>query len=159
MHDVLYLKLKMLFFCIGLFIGFYNPPYIKHLIAINILLAVGEGFREGLALNSLMGLGVFLICMHINWKTTDLGELLGFLIPFSIWNIWFSISSKDDPLSALAHNLVPLGVALATLKMSSMPERALWNWGLVRVSMLLMLFIHGASPWAGCPTSRELKLG
>ena len=150
----MYLKSKMLFFVLGLVAGFYNPKLIKYLVAINIGLAVAEGVRERLLLNALLGLLVLYICMNINWKTTDMKEILSFLIPFIIWNVWFSVSSKDDPLSALAHNFIPLAVALATLKMTSIPENALWNWGLVRVSMLIMLFIHGASPWAGCPTSK-----
>lgn len=154
MHNPLYLKSKMLFFVLGLVAGFYNPKLIKSLVAINIALAVAEGVRERLLLNALLGLVVLYICMNINWKTTDMKEILSFLIPFIIWNVWFSVSSKDDPLSALAHNFIPLAVALATLKMTSIPENALWNWGLVRVSMLIMLFIHGASPWAGCPTSK-----
>jgi hypothetical protein len=154
MHNALYLKSKMLFFVLGLVAGFYNPSTIKYLVAINIALAVAEGARERLLLNALLGLVVLYICMKINWKTTDMKEILSFLIPFIIWNVWFSVSSKDDPLSALAHNLIPFAVALATLKMTSIPENALWNWGLVRVSMLIMLFIHGASPWAGCPTSK-----
>ena len=154
MHDMLYLKSKMLFFFLGLIAGFYKPKLVKYLVAINIASAVAEGAREHLLLNALLGLIVLYICIKINWKTTDMKEILTFLIPFIIWNVWFSISSKDDPLSALAHNLIPFAVALATLNMTSTPENALWNWGLVRVSMLIMLFIHGASPWAGCPTSK-----
>jgi len=158
MHDMLYLKSKMLFFILGLIAGFYNPKLIKYLVAINIALAIAEGIRERLILNALLGLIVLVICMKINWKSTDMKEILTFLIPYTIWNVWFSVSSKDDPLSALAHNLIPFAVALATLKMTNVPENALWNWGLVRVSMLIMLFIHGASPWTGCPTSRNIVL-
>ena len=156
-HNLLYLKLKMLFFVIGLIVGFYKPEFIKYLIAINIILAVAEGLRERLIFNALLGLVVLFISLRINWKTTNLQEILTFLIPFMVWNLWFSFKSGDDPLSAMAHNFIPLGVALATLKMTNTPDKALWNWGLVRVSMLIMLFIHGASPWAGCPTSRLIR--
>ena len=156
-HNLLYLKSKMLFFMVGLIIAFYKPSTLKYFVAINIALAVAEGLRERLVLNALLGLVVLFVSLRINWNTTDIREILTFLVPFIVRNLWFSVRSGDDPLSAIAHNFIPLGVALATLKLTNTPNKALWNWALIRVSMLIMLFIHGASPWAGCPTSRLLE--
>ena len=147
----------MFFFTLGLIIAFYKPYSLKYFVAINIALAVAEGLRENLVLNSLLGLCVLFVSLKINWNTTDISEILTFLVPFTVWNLWFSFGSGDDPLSAMAHNFIPFGVALATLKMSNTPNKALWNWALIRVSMLIMLFIHGASPWTGCPTSRLIN--
>ena len=117
-------------------------------IAVNIAVAVPEAFwtQRSIA-NSLVGAtlvawGLALAAvppMHEYPKHVVL-----FVLAYCVWNVWFYTGGHDDLWSAVPQTLVPAFVALWAVAVGR--SDPLWLFALLRVSVLLVLCLHVASP-------------
>ena len=128
-----FLWLKYIVVVVSLFLLVYKPEWLPYLLAVNILVAVGESLRKkdwlfvGLGLLLTMWSLVFLV-NQARWN------VFLFLMAYLIWNAGFYYSGRKVLYEALLQVLIP--VVVGVLALYQEPEKALWYFSMLRLVIL-----------------------
>lgn len=134
---------------------FARPAWARHLVAVNIAIAVLEASAHAEYLNAMAGVALVLACYLLlsPQHQTSLNEneagtrLVAFVCLYAVWNVHFLHAFGVGPWTSVPQNVLPLiVVALALVQKEEVGDRALWLFALSRALVILVLCLHLCDP-------------
>jgi len=124
---------------LSVFLLLYKPTWLPYLLAVNILVAVGESLRKKDWL--FVGLGMLLALWSLVFLINqDKWNVFLFLLVYLLWNAGFYYSGRKVFYEALLQVLIPVVVVLLALYQE--PDKAVWYFSMLRLVILFGILSH-----------------